>query len=279
VTTQLEPTGERVIEDAYHRSIGAFVIYTLHAASYRFAEQFCAGRRVIDLGCGSGYGAARIASIAEWVEGVDISAEAVAFARARYEVPNLCFSEIAPDGPLPFPCGSFDVVLSFQVIEHVSNVNFYLREARRVLKPGGVLLVVTPDRQHRLFPWQKPWNRWHLREYSAAQLGGAVAHEFVVEQLLKMGAPWAIAGVEHRRYRWAKWITLPFTLACVPERVRRGGLDMIHNMLRKRKPVVAEAREERADFGFDESAILIGRDPPYSMNLVLVARNPAADQT
>lgn len=279
MTTQLEPTGERVIEDAYHRSIGAFVIYTLHAASYRFAEQFCASRRVIDLGCGSGYGASRIAAIANSVEGVDISTEAISFAHARYAASNLRFSTIAPDGALPFPAGSFDVALSFQVIEHVVDEDLYLREASRVLKPGGVLLVITPDRQHRLFPGQKPWNRWHLREYSDVRLVGVVTREFVVEQSLKMGAPWAIAGVEHRRYCWAKWATLPFTLACVPERMRRWGLDMIHNLRGRGRPVVAEAHEARVDFGFDESAILIGRDPPHSMNLVLVARKPAASGT
>lgn len=279
MTTQLEPTGERVIEDAYHRSIGAFVIYTLHAASYGFAEQFCAERCVVDLGCGSGYGAARIAAIAECVEGVDISAEAVAFAHARYSASNLRFSTVAPDGPLPFPDEMFDVALSFQVIEHVSDEDLYLREASRVLKPGGVLLVITPDRQHRLLPRQKPWNRWHLREYSDRQLAGVVAREFTVEQSLKMGAPWSIAGVEHRRYRWAKWTTLPFTLAFVPERMRRWGLDMIHYLRGKGRPVVAEAREARVDFGFDESAILIDNDPPYPMNLVLVARKSAESRT
>src|SRR3546814_10011371 len=74
---QLAPTGERVIEDAYHRSTGAYVIYIMHAASYSFAMKFCEGKRVIDLGCGSGYGSARIAGNAAHVEGVDISEEEV----------------------------------------------------------------------------------------------------------------------------------------------------------------------------------------------------------
>lgn len=274
--TELEPSGERVIEDAYHRSIGAYVIYIMHAASYRFAEPYCTGRRVLDLGCGSGYGAARIAGVASAVTGVDIAADAIAFAKARYAAPNLDYRQVVADAALPFDDGSFDVVLSFQVIEHVVDEAGYLREARRVLRPGGVLILITPDRQHRLLPGQRPWNRWHLREYSADRLIALVSPVLEVVSTLRMGAAPEIADIELRRYRWTKWVTLPVTLPFLPESLRRCGLDLLHRIKGQGKPVQAGAGEPRRDFDFDESAINIGADASHSLNLVLVARRPGA---
>ncbi|MEO6102828.1 MAG: class I SAM-dependent methyltransferase [Pseudoxanthomonas sp.] len=278
MSIELEPTGERVIEDAYFRSLGAYVIYVMHAASYGFAESFCEGKAVLDLGCGSGYGAARISKVATSVCGVDISQEAIDFARARYAAPNLSYARIEPGSPLPFDDATFDVALSFQVIEHVPDDVGYLREAQRVLKPGGVMIVITPDRRHRLLPAQKPWNRWHLREYSASGLAQLISQVFDLQQSLRMGAPWSIAGVEHRRYRITKWLTLPVTLPFIPERLRRHGLDFIHSLRSKPAAVDAQSTGPLPKYDFDEQAILIAPDPPHSLNLVMVARKAGGSQ-
>lgn len=273
---ELEPTGERVIEDAYHRSPGAYVIYVMHAASYAFAEPLCAGHRVLDLGCGSGYGACRIAGVASSVVGVDVAQDAVAFARDRYRRSNLSFMAIEPDGPLPFDAGQFDVVLSFQVIEHVGNVRGYLEEARRVLRPGGIMVIITPDRKHRLLPGQRPWNRWHLREYSAAGLVREVSPVFELDAILRMGAARPVARIELARYRWTKWATLPVTLPVFPDAFRRWALDRLHRVKGMGPKVsAAEPEAKPADFGFDERAMEISPDPPNSLNIVLVARKPA----
>jgi len=271
---RLEPTGERVIEEAYHRSRGVYFIYVMHAASYWFAESYCVGARVIDLGCGSGYGAARIAKVARAVVGIDISSDAVAFANSRYKSLNLSFQRVDPDARLPFKDGEFDVALSFQVIEHVKDDEDYLQEAARVLRPGGVLVLITPDRRHRLLPTQKPWNRWHLREYSMRTLSDLVRLRFHIERSLRMGAPWSIANLELRRYRLIKWLTLPITLPFVPDKLRRRGLDLIHALRPQRAAVTADTQELKPDYGFDEKAMLIEKNPPNSMNLIIIARTP-----
>lgn len=270
---ELEPTGERVIEDAYLDTAGAYVIFQMHAASYAFVEHYCRGRRVLDLGCGSGYGTHRIAGVAASATGVDVAPDAVAFARARYVAGNLDYKVVPQGGPLPFADGVFDVVLSFQVIEHVHDVRGYLEEARRVLTPRGVLVVITPDRSHRLLPGQKPWNRWHLREYSLDGLAGEVSPVFTIEAQLRMGAPDHVACHEMRRYRRTKWLTLPFTLPFLPESLRRMGLNALHRMQGVRAPVSADGRGvRRVDYGFGEKDFVFAMDAPNPMNLVLVAR-------
>jgi SAM-dependent methyltransferase len=270
--TDLEVSGERMIEAAYVGSLDAYVIYVMHTASYSFARQFCAGKVVLDLGCGSGYGAASIGEQAEHVVGVDVDGDAVAFAQQRYSRANVSFSRIEAGKELPFADNSFDVVLSFQVIEHVRDDGGYLKEAHRVLRPGGVVVLVTPDRQHRLMPGQRPWNRWHVREYSGAQLERKVGQHFEIVASLKMGAAWDVAGVEIRRYRKTKWLTLPFTLPVVPDAVRRLGLDLLHALRGKPGSVDAGKGIPLTEFGFDHDAMLITEDPPNSLNLVIVGR-------
>ena len=181
-------TGERVVVERYRSTPEEYLIYLFHMASYRFAERYTAGREVLDYGCGSGYGCAEITAGAARVLGVDVSGEAVERARAEFGGPGLEFAPIEAERPLPFADASFDTVLSFQVIEHVRDPALYLDEARRVLRPGGHLVLATPDRRTRLLPGQRPWNQWHVTEYSERALGRLLrAHFDQVEVLCMSG--------------------------------------------------------------------------------------------
>jgi SAM-dependent methyltransferase len=101
------------------------------------------GDRALDLGCGEGGFTAELAAVVAGVVGAEVAEAAVQRARARH--PSLEFRLVPLDGELPFTEHSFDLVWSSEVIEHVADTARWLSEVRRVLAPGGRLLLTTPS--------------------------------------------------------------------------------------------------------------------------------------
>ena len=134
-----EFTGERVIPGKVDVDL-----LNEHVARYAFASRLAAGRRVLDAGCGSGYGAAKLAVEAREVLGIDVSQEAVDYAREYYQAPNLRFDR-GDCLNIPAADGSFDLVVAFEIIEHLSDWRRFLAEVRRVLAPDGQFVVSTPN--------------------------------------------------------------------------------------------------------------------------------------
>jgi SAM-dependent methyltransferase len=135
-----EFTGERVIPGQVDADL-----LNEHLARYAFAARLSRRKQVLDAGCGAGYGSAELARTATSVLGVDRSAEAIAFARGQYPAPNLRFEE-GDCSALPAPDGSIDLVVAFEVIEHLQDWRAFLREARRVLSTAGQFIVSTPNK-------------------------------------------------------------------------------------------------------------------------------------
>lgn len=135
-----EFTGERVIPGQVDVDL-----LNEHMARYTFAARLARGKRVLDAGCGAGYGSAELARAGERVVGIDRAPEAIEFARAHYAAGNLSFEEASCEA-LPHADGSFELVVAFEVIEHLENWRGFLQEARRVLAPNGQLVVSTPNK-------------------------------------------------------------------------------------------------------------------------------------
>ena len=136
-----EFTGERVIPGLVDDNL-----LNEHLARYRFAARFSDGAKVLDAGCGSGYGSAEFRAAAS-VVAADISADAVRHARQNFQRPGVTFLQASCEA-IPFADATFDLVTAFEVIEHLDNWRRLLAEAKRVLKPGGVLLVSTPNKSY-----------------------------------------------------------------------------------------------------------------------------------
>ena len=170
-----EFTGERVIPGQVDADL-----MNEHLARYAFAARLARGKRVLDAGCGTGYGAAELAKNAAAVTGVDQSDEAVAFARENYRLPNLNFLA-ASVVALPYPGASFDLVVAFEVIEHLDAWHEFLLEVRRVLAPGGQFIVSTPNKLYYAETREQAGpNPFHRHEFDFAEfrdeLGAVFPH-------------------------------------------------------------------------------------------------------
>jgi ubiquinone/menaquinone biosynthesis C-methylase UbiE len=130
--------GERMIPE-----ISDEFTFWEHAYRYAFASGFVAGKRVLDVACGEGYGGAALQKAgAAHVIGVDVSEETCLHARRKYGLDARSGSAER----IPLPDSSVDVVVSFETIEHVSDPNRFLDECVRVLVPGGMLIISTPNK-------------------------------------------------------------------------------------------------------------------------------------
>jgi SAM-dependent methyltransferase len=128
---------------------------------YLAAPRWISGS-LLEVGCGEGRGIENLLPAVNNYTAIDKIEAAISALRSRYPQARFVAGHLPP---LPFADAQFDSVVTFQVIEHIADDRLFLAEARRVLKPGGVLLLTTPNRRLSLSR-----NPWHIREYEANEL-------------------------------------------------------------------------------------------------------------
>lgn len=148
-----------------------------HLHRYATVLGIVAGKDVLDVACGEGYGSRLISTVARSTTGVDISGEAIEHARAAYRDSRNLEFQVGSATQLPLENASFDVVVSFETIEHLEGQQQMLAEIRRVLRPEGVLVISSPNRpvysragQHR--------NEFHVKELDFAELDALLKAQF-----------------------------------------------------------------------------------------------------
>lgn len=138
------------------------VIELEHLHRYFFAQQIAGGLDVLDIASGEGYGSFILSQVARTVMGVDISAGAVAHADQKYRNPNLVYQQ-GSCAAIPLADKSVDLVVSFETIEHHTQHEEMMSEVRRVLRPGGILIISSPDK-HEYSDVGSFDNRYHVKE-------------------------------------------------------------------------------------------------------------------
>lgn len=149
-----------------------------HLARYKFVLNFISRNDIVlDAPCGSGYGVKLISSQAKEAKGVDINEGAILHAKNFFSNPNNSFlkgnienmRDILPES------GVFDVVTSFEGIEHIEDPQMFLGEIQRLLKKEGKLIISTPRKPHG--------SPFHITEYSLDEYISLLSQKFKVEQM------------------------------------------------------------------------------------------------
>lgn len=166
---ELQLTGERTLPGIPRENYW----YMRHVVAYEFAVPLARDARVLDIGCGEGYGPSMLSGPARSVLGVDIAPEVIDHARRSHGSDKVAFEVMDVNG-LELDDGSFDLAVSFQVVEHLADESGYFSEMARVLAPGGTAIVTTPNRLTISPGSDVPINPFHLREYTPDELCAAL---------------------------------------------------------------------------------------------------------
>ncbi len=175
----VEFTGERVIPGQVSEDL-----WNEHIARYAFARRFASGKTILDAGCGAGYGSAELARAAGTVTGIDLAADAIAFARGSYSMAGLQFL-VSSCTVMPFPPNTFDVIVAFEVIEHLADYRAFLDECARVLRHQGLFIVSSPNKRYYAESRaQTGPNPYHQHEFEPAEFASELNRAFTNVRLL-----------------------------------------------------------------------------------------------
>jgi len=163
-------TGERFIPSEQGK------IRLEHYHRYAIMLDIVGGKNVLDMACGEGYGSSLLANVAQSVNGVDISSEAIRHATEVYKKSNLTFHQASAIA-LAFPDATFDVVISFETIEHLAEQAEMIAEIRRVLRPDGILIISSPNRP--VYSEESgEHNEFHVKELDFNEFDNLLKAEF-----------------------------------------------------------------------------------------------------
>ena len=174
----MRSTGERHVGgDA--EGVEQAIMDARHGFAYELVREIVdTDMAVLEIGFGQGYGSNALAGGVSTYEGLEVDVEALAHATASPVPANVTF-RIYDGVAIPFEDDSFDVVIGLQVIEHVHQLDLWLVDVERVCRPGGTIFFTTPNRTHRVMDGERPWNRFHLIEWTPQEFDELLTGHFL----------------------------------------------------------------------------------------------------
>ncbi len=238
-----------------------------HLVAYQYAQGLAHGKRVLDAGCGDGYGTALLADVASYACGVDRAESAIAAARQRYHRDNLRYQVCRLEN-LETLGESFDLICHFQVIEHLPDPRPFLRAAVRVLADKGKLLITTPNRL-----LSRVENPYHVHEYVAEELYDVLAAVFPRVEMFGVWGNDKVMAFEEERVRQAQRILRldPWGLRqLLPRRVIEWAYPRLARLVRRRISLQRMGSVVPSDF-------MICRDTSGALDLLAICSLPEGE--
>lgn len=215
-----------------------------HYHRYAMTLEIVKGKSVLDIACGEGYGTHLLAEVASHVVGVDISEEAVSHASDKYKRSNITFLQGSATS-IQFPDNQFEVVVSFETIEHLLDQAEMLSEIRRVLRPEGVLIISSPNRP--VYSEESgEHNEYHVKELDFNEFDVLLRKEFSIvnyygqrmqmmsaiqpfEELSQSADVWSDDGVKIHQNAGALQEPVYFVAICADENVKlpKAGMSLV----------------------------------------------------
>ena len=162
-------------ERSSHLDPSENVIFQRHMIAYKEASKLISGT-VLEIGCGEGYGISELVKFSEKYIGVDKFDTSISEEIKKNN--DIVFHKMEIPPLLNIEANSIDFVVTFQVIEHIQDDHYFLKEIFRVLKPGGKLLLTTPNKLMSLSR-----NPWHIREYTPFEMNDILSKYFAKTQV------------------------------------------------------------------------------------------------
>jgi len=153
-------------------------IYREHISRYEFAASLTRNKVVLDIACGAGYGSSFLKKKgAKMVVGGDVNRDAVEYAKEHYKGEELVFLRLDAMN-LPFSKSTFDVIVSFETIEHLKDNRRFLSACKEVLKKSGLFICSTPNSLVTLSDLGRPLNPFHVHEFTVKEFFDLLSEYF-----------------------------------------------------------------------------------------------------
>lgn len=202
----ISKTRERMYDENF-KSREDYLIFLRHMFEYEFAKNNIKKNSfVLDIGCGGGYGTHLLSKHAKNIVGLDIDKDTISKISNRYSSEN-CFFKLFDGTTIPYNDETFEVIVSFHVIEHIYDDLNFISEIHRVLKKDGIFIISTPNKTLRVKNNGKLFNEFHIREYYPIEFRKLLENKFSnIEQSGVFGDS-EVQRIEIERLKMIKFIT------------------------------------------------------------------------
>jgi len=231
--------------------------------AYVVAEQYVHGD-VLEVGCGEGRGVATLIRKSHSFTAVDKIEPVLAILREKFPTGKFISMSIPPLSGLA--ANAYDTVVSFQVIEHIQNDVRYLEEIRRVLRPGGVAILTTPNRIMSLSR-----NPWHIREYLPEELKSLAKKIFSIVDLKGITGNEKVMNYYHQNKKSVERITR-FDFLNLQYRLPAGVLRVPYELLNRWNRNKLQAGHQKLVQDIQHTDYLVVDDPANALDLLLIVR-------